>query len=521
MHWITTTGAGSITPAGRRGASGDAMNGNAVYYDTDKIITLGGSPSYGHSPATDAAYKVTVQATTKDHVTADRVVTTPVASMPYARAFANSVVLPNGEVVTVGGQTYAVPYSDQNSVLDAQLWNPATGRFTLLAPEAEPRNYHSVAVLLPDGRVFSGGGGLCGHCSTNHPDGQIFTPPYLLNANGTLKTRPTITSAPADAATGQTITVTTSGPVRQFSMVRYGESTHSLDNDQRRIPLAIVSSRGDTYRLAIPADPGIALPGPYMLFALDASGTPSVSTTLTVTTVPTPAPANRYGGAVFATSPALFWPLNESAGATAADLSGNGDTGNYSAAGVTHGSPSPVEAPTGTGVTLDGAGGQIVASQPTTDPTTFSEDLWFKTTTTTGGTLMGFGSSSRGLSGSRDRLVWMSNDGQLNFGIFSGQTAVVQSPASYNDGAWHNVVATDGSAGIDLYVDGRLVASDPSAGPPEPYLGYWRVGGEDLTGWPDSSTSNYFAGTVSDASVFDSPLSAYQVLLQYLVSPAG
>jgi hypothetical protein len=258
-----------------------------------------------------------------------------------------------------------------------------------------------------------------------------------------------------------------------------------------------------------------------MLFALDASGTPSVSTTLTVTDVPTPAPADRYGSAVFATSPALYWPLTESGGATSADLSGNGDTGNYSAAGVTYGSPSPVEAPTGTGVTLDGAGGQIVASQPTTDPTAFSEDLWFKTTTTTGGTLMGFGSSSRGLSGSRDRLVWMSDDGQVNFGIFSGQTTVVQSPASYNDGAWHNVVATDGSAGIDLYVDGRLVASDPSAGPPESYLGYWRVGGEDLTGWPDSSTSNYFAGTVSDASVFDAPLSAYQILLQYLVSPAG
>ncbi len=53
-----------------------------------------------------------------------------------------------------------------------------------MAQEAEPRNYHSVAVLLPDGTVFSGGGGLCGSCATNHPDGQIFCPPYLFNADG-------------------------------------------------------------------------------------------------------------------------------------------------------------------------------------------------------------------------------------------------------------------------------------------------------------------------------------------------
>ena len=49
MNWITTTGAGTITPAGNRGTSGDAMNGNAVYYDVNKIITMGGAPAYQDS----------------------------------------------------------------------------------------------------------------------------------------------------------------------------------------------------------------------------------------------------------------------------------------------------------------------------------------------------------------------------------------------------------------------------------------------------------------------------------------
>ena len=251
--------------------------------------------------------------------------------MNYARAFANSVVLPNGQVVTMGGQTYAVPFSDENSILNAELWDPSTGNFTVMAPEAEPRNYHSVGLLLPDGTVFSGGGGLCGSCSTNHPDGQIWSPPYLFNADGSVATRPTITSAPTSAATGQTITVTTGGPVSQFSMVRYGVATHTMDNDQRRIPLSIVSSSGDTYQLAIPSDPGIALAGPYMLFALNAQGTPSVSTTISITNVATQPPADSYGQAVFGSGPSIYWPLNDANGSTtAADLSGNSDTGVYS-----------------------------------------------------------------------------------------------------------------------------------------------------------------------------------------------
>src|SRR5262249_18816730 len=279
-------------------------------------------------------------------------------------------------------------YSDSDSVLNPELWDPNTGQFSVMAPEAVPRNYHSVAVLLPDGRVFSGGGGLCGTCSTNHADGQIFSPPYLFNSDGTLRTRPTITSAPTAATAGQTITVTTGGPVVSFAMVRYGEATHTVDNDQRRIPLSIVSSSGNTYQLAIPSDAGIALPGPYMLFALDSNATPSVSSTISINNVaPTP-PTNNYGRAVYDAGPSSNWPPSDTSGAAAADASGNGDTGNFSATGISYGAASPVENASGRGVTLDGSSGQIVASQPITNPSTYSEQMWFKTTATQGGYLM-------------------------------------------------------------------------------------------------------------------------------------
>ncbi len=513
MNWISTTGAGTITPAGNRGASADAMNGNAVYYDVNKVITMGGAPSYQNSNATNQAYQIQINAVNSAPTV------TQVGSMNYPRAFANSVVLPNGQVVTMGGQTYAVPFSDSNSVLNPELWDPTTGTFTVMAPEAEPRNYHSVAILLPDGTVFSGGGGLCGTCSTNHPDGQIFTPPYLLNADGSLRTRPTIASAPTTASTGQTITVTTGGPVSQFSMVRYGESTHSVDNDQRRVPLSIVSSSGNTYQLAIPSDPGIALPGPYMLFALDAGGTPSVSSTISITNVATQPPSNPYGQAVFGDGPSAYWPLNDTGGSTAADLSGNGDTANYLGGGFTYGVPSPVEGTGGQGVTLNGSTSQIVASQPITNPTTYSEEMWFKTTTTTGGTLMGFGTAASGTtSTSRDRIAFMANNGQIYFGVYPGTSITIHTPLSYNDGKWHHLVAAQGPDGMHLYVDGQQVVSNTTSGA-QSYLGYWRVGAENLAGWSNSPTSNYFAGSISDVAFYNSELSSSQVLAHFQAAP--
>ena len=86
--------------------------------------------------------------------------------MTYARAFGNSVVLPNGKVFVTGGQPYPVPFTDTNAVLTPELWDPASQTFTILPPETNPRTYHSVALLMLDGRVFSGGGGLCGDCTT-------------------------------------------------------------------------------------------------------------------------------------------------------------------------------------------------------------------------------------------------------------------------------------------------------------------------------------------------------------------
>lgn len=202
--------------------------------------------------------------------------------MANARAFHNSVVLPDGKVFVVGGETFAIPFSDDTSILTPELFNPATSTFSSMAGMTVPRNYHSVALLLPDGTVFSGGGGLCGACTTNHFNAQIWRPPYLFNSDGSAAARPVINSVgTGSAVVGAGVTVSTGGAVTKFALVRLSSNTHSVNTDQRRVPLAFTGS-GTSYTVTIPQDPGIVIPGYYMLFALNSAGVPSVSRTLQV-----------------------------------------------------------------------------------------------------------------------------------------------------------------------------------------------------------------------------------------------
>lgn len=284
MNWITTAGSGSIRSAGNRGNDPYSINGNAAMYDIGRILKVGGAPTYeqpssGTIYATNSAYLIDITAGVNGPVNV-----TQLAPMNYRRAFSNSVILPNGSVVVVGGQSIPEPFTDTSAILVPEIWNPAMQKFSMLKPMQTPRTYHSTAILLADGRVFVGGGGQCGSgCPQNHLNAEILTPPYLLNADGSAATRPVIVAASPSAALGSTLAVTTRAPVASFVMMRLSAATHTVNNDQRRIPLIVAATNGpESYVLAIPSDPGVVLPGNYMLFALDSKGVPSVSTTVNI-----------------------------------------------------------------------------------------------------------------------------------------------------------------------------------------------------------------------------------------------
>lgn len=278
MNWYNVDGDGSVTDAGLRANDIDAMNGNAVMYDAveGRILTMGGAPNYQGSASTANAFNMTLaHPPAKPHVVRTQ-------NMAFQRGFANAVVLPDGSVMVTGGQAWVEPFTDTTSAQVPELWSPSTGRWTQLSEMGVPRTYHSIALLLPDATVLNGGGGLCGGCPTNHWDAEIFVPPYLLNSDGSRKQRPTINTVATTVKLGATLSITTGGSVSSFALIRHGAVTHSVNTDQRRIPLKPTGS-GGSFTVTIPSDPGVALPGYWFLFALDSAGTPSIAKTIAVT----------------------------------------------------------------------------------------------------------------------------------------------------------------------------------------------------------------------------------------------
>ncbi|PZU41000.1 MAG: hypothetical protein DI573_02255, partial [Microbacterium sp.] len=145
----------------------------------------------------------------------------------------------------------------------------------------------------------------------------------------------------------------------------------------------------------------------------------------------------------------------------------------------------------------------------------YSTELWFRTETTRGGKLLGYGNSQTGTSGSHDRHVYMLNNGRLTFGVYPGTVRTVVTPTAYNDGDWHHVVATQGAEGIKLYVDGELQGENTEATSAQNYSGYWRIGGDSLSGWPSRPSSDYFDGAIDEVAIYPTVLNATQVLAHH------
>jgi hypothetical protein len=112
--------------------------------------------------------------------------------------------------------------------------------------------------------------------------------------------------------------------------------------------------------------------------------------------------------------------------------------------------------------------------------------------------------------------MYVNTSGQLVFGIYNGTITVITSPNSIADSDWHFGVATLGSTGMALYVDGVLVASSPATGA-QNYVGVWQIG-YLLSGWPDDGTL-YFDGEIAQVALYLYALSPAQVQAHYFARP--
>ncbi len=273
-HWITTGGSGGMTNAGTTvPGTHYPKEGSWAMYDEGKILVAGGGLDTTVNPNETTTGTSSTTAYTVD-LTGPAPVVAPAAPMANARQFANAVVLPSGEVMVIGGNTSGRKFNDTGSVMTCELWNPRTAAWRGVADIAVPRNYHSLALLLPDGRVLSGGGGLGG---ADHQDAQLYTPPCLFNADGTPATRPTITAAPATIGVGTIFHVTATADIRKFAFIKMSAITHSVNTDLRYLPLGFTETTPGNYQISAHSNLNVMTPGYWMLFALNANGTHSVS----------------------------------------------------------------------------------------------------------------------------------------------------------------------------------------------------------------------------------------------------
>lgn len=265
MYHLDPSGNGSITDAGTFPGGNVGATSTAVMYRPGRILQAGGgafSNSGGDAGSADASIV---------DINGASPTVTATSPMHLGRHWANSTVLPDGTVLVNGGSsgnngTEGVRYQPE-------LWNPDTGTWTLLPAEEQMRLYHSTAILLPDGRVLSGGGGAPG--PQNNLNAQIYEPPYLFNGNSPAP-RPAITAAPAQLQYGQSFQISVTGDPTRATLVRAGAVTHSFNGGQRFMDLSVTGG-GGTRTVTAPANGAVAPPGTYMLFVLDADGTPSVS----------------------------------------------------------------------------------------------------------------------------------------------------------------------------------------------------------------------------------------------------
>lgn len=223
-----------------------------------KVMIIGGGSG---NTATNRVNIVDLKATNPTYVAA--------RSLNYARMHHSAVLLPDRTVFVCNGSKMSEDTTQ--SMLPAEIYNPATNTWTVVAKQTVPRVYHSVALLLPDGRVAIAGGNP--KRTVNELRLEIYSPAYMS------RSRPIIQTAPQTLNYGVQFTIQTpqAGNIKWVSLIRPMATTHSCDTDQRLVDVVINSRNTTSLNVTLTNNRNIAPAGWYMLFISDNNGTPSIA----------------------------------------------------------------------------------------------------------------------------------------------------------------------------------------------------------------------------------------------------
>ena len=253
-RYLDTAGTGAWSFVANHVFQGFRDYDGMVMYAPGKVLVAG-----GNDPPTNTAEVIDLNAPAPAW--------RAVSPMAYARRQMNATMLPDGKVLVTGG-TGGPGFSNNDPSLAtyaAEMWDPATERWTTMASATVPRLYHSIAMLLPDGRVMTTGG-------NGFDQTEIFSPPYLFAGS-----RPSITSAPSNILNGQTVLIGTpnAAQITSVSWVRLPSVTHTVSMSQAFYSSTAVVAKTGGVSITAPNDPTLPA-GFYMLFLLS-NGVPSTA----------------------------------------------------------------------------------------------------------------------------------------------------------------------------------------------------------------------------------------------------
>jgi hypothetical protein len=232
-----------------------------TYSTRGKILLTGGSPT-SSDPAT-----TTVEILDFDAGSSSSPVVRTVAPLKTGRKWQLPVMLPDGKMAVFGGSSS----SNNNPVYVPEMFDPATETWTSLSAATVPRVYHGVALLLPDGRVWTAGSTPVSNSWELRT--EIFSPSYYF------ENRPTISGAPQVGGYGDTINIPTpdASSIDSVSILRLQATTHHYDANVRLVWLQIQSKSSNSITVSAPISANIAPPGYYMIHVLNKSKIPSVA----------------------------------------------------------------------------------------------------------------------------------------------------------------------------------------------------------------------------------------------------
>ncbi len=270
--------------AGFRGSAASVMLPLKPPYNSASFLDAGGV--LGTSPGVYLANSSSIIDTVRIDGSGEHFSSAPTPPLVNARWFSSTVMLPTGQAIAFNGANRddVVGPGTSFPVTQAEMFDPAAGKWTALANSGDPRTYHNTAALLPSGQVLIGGNApistlyaynttLPGGFSNDFrdPSFQIYDPPYLKWGIA----QPTITSVGPlgtnrDVSYGQAINVGAllapqASGVASVVLVRNTALTHVVDGDQRSVELPFTVS-GNTIHATAPPNGNVAPPGPYLLF---------------------------------------------------------------------------------------------------------------------------------------------------------------------------------------------------------------------------------------------------------------